>query len=118
MKFCPHCGNAIKNDLAKYCGKCGTKQPEIAPVTEPVQEPETLSVEDEDFVEAGQPSVATPPPFFESEEMSTPPPIPAELLALAESASQDMSEDTELGLEEYTYSPAQYERKKNTKKII
>ena len=112
MKFCPHCGNAIKNDLAKYCGKCGTKQPEIAPVTEPVQDPETLSVEDEDFVEAGQPSVATPPPFFESEEMSTPPPIPAELLALAESASQDMSEDTELGLEEYTYSPAQYERKK------
>lgn len=111
MKFCPHCGNAIENDLAKYCGKCGTKQPEIASVTEPIQEPETLSVEDEDFVEAEQPSVATPPPFFESEEMSTPPPIPAELLALAESASQDMSEETELGVEEYTYSPAQYERK-------
>jgi len=29
MKKCPNCGNLIQNDLAKFCGKCGTKQPEI-----------------------------------------------------------------------------------------
>lgn len=29
MKKCPHCNNIIENDNAKYCGKCGWKQPEI-----------------------------------------------------------------------------------------
>ena len=126
MKICPHCGNAIKNDLAKFCGKCGTKQPEIAPVIEPEQEPETLSVEDEDFVEAEQLSVATPPPSFEGEGMSapppipavedvsctTPPPVPSELLEQAEYASQDMNGETEFDEEEDIYSSAQYEEEK------
>ena len=126
MKICPHCGNTIKNDLAKFCGKCGTKQPEIAPVIEPEQEPETLSVEDEDFVEAEQLSVATPPPFFEGEGMSapppipavedvsctTPPPVPSELLEQAEYASQDMNGETEFDEEEDIYSSAQYEEEK------
>ena len=126
MKICPHCGNTIKNDLAKFCGKCGTKQPEMAPVIEPEQEPETLSVEDEDFVEAEQLSVATPPPSFEGEGMSapppipavedvsctTPPPVPSELLEQAEYASQDMNGETEFDEEEDIYSSAQYEGEK------
>ena len=29
MKKCPNCGNIIENDNAKFCKKCGAKQPEI-----------------------------------------------------------------------------------------
>lgn len=29
MKKCPQCGNIIENDNAKFCRKCGAKQPEI-----------------------------------------------------------------------------------------
>lgn len=29
MKTCPKCGNIIENDNAKFCRKCGAKQPEI-----------------------------------------------------------------------------------------
>ena len=29
MKKCPKCGNIIENDNAKFCKKCGAKQPEI-----------------------------------------------------------------------------------------
>lgn len=29
MKTCPKCGNIIENDNAKFCKKCGAKQPEI-----------------------------------------------------------------------------------------
>jgi len=29
MKKCPNCGNIIENDKAKFCKKCGAKQPEI-----------------------------------------------------------------------------------------
>lgn len=30
MKRCPKCGNIIENDNAKFCRRCGAKQPEIA----------------------------------------------------------------------------------------
>lgn len=29
MKKCPNCGNIIENDKAKFCKKCGARQPEI-----------------------------------------------------------------------------------------
>lgn len=29
MKKCPNCGNVIENDNAKFCRKCGAKQPDM-----------------------------------------------------------------------------------------
>lgn len=37
MKKCPNCGNIIENDNAKFCRKCGAKQPEAAVKEQPVE---------------------------------------------------------------------------------
>lgn len=30
MRICPHCGNVVENDNAKYCKKCGKELPPVA----------------------------------------------------------------------------------------
>ena len=34
MKKCPNCGYVMENDKAKFCRKCGTKQPDQIVVTD------------------------------------------------------------------------------------
>ena len=93
MKICPHCGNAIKNDLAKFCGKCGTKQPEIAPQKEEIQEQAVVPASNE--ITVSQPPHSMP--NVEDAPCTTPPPIPTTLLAQATPVSQNVTGGDEQG---------------------
>jgi len=81
IKKCPKCGNIIENDNAKFCKKCGTKQPEI--VVEKKERTEIKTTPDDGILLNG----TTTRQIVEDEEIEHSPIFTGETVMTSSSAS-------------------------------